>query len=305
MKEQDNGIDKLRELASKHLGKAGDGTLVKAYVTPTEHDKTLLVPLPRSLNRTNSKIKNSDFVGYEVWHAYEMSFIGPTGMPVTGVLKVKYSASSEAMVESKSFKLYLNSFDLEKFQSKEVVEDIIRQDLSEALVDDVKVTLHIAHTASFAKAPFNYYFENVDGKGYEMSEYEENPELLDMVEAKEIDNFSFHTANLRSNCEITNQKDTGNCYIFMRGKKSPTKEALTKYIISFRDSQHFHENVTEIMYDTLQKKYSPVELLVANIYNRRGGLDIHSIRATNNTLIENIMWEYENTEILFEKTPQQ
>jgi 7-cyano-7-deazaguanine reductase len=297
--------DELRALASKHLGKAGDGSIVAAYVTPTQHDKTLLVPLPRSLNRAKSNINSSNFVGYEVWHAYEMSFLGKTGMPVTGVLKVKYSATSESMIESKSFKLYLNSFDLEKFEDVQEVEAIIREDLSEALVDDVRVTLHIAHTSKFEQTPFDDFFDNVDDNGYELSEYNENANLLETSEEEPVAGLTFHTANLRSNCEITNQKDTGNCYIFIKGKQVPTKESLTKYIISFRDSQHFHENVTEIIYTTLLEKYSPTDLFVGDIYNRRGGLDIHSVRASSQDVIDVLAFDYENTKILFEKTPQQ
>jgi 7-cyano-7-deazaguanine reductase len=298
--------DELRALASKHLGKAGDGTIVAAYVTPTQHDNTLLVPLPRSLNRAKSNINSNKFVGYEVWHAYEMSFLGKTGMPVTGVLKVKYSASSESMIESKSFKLYLNSFDLEKFQSTEEVEEVIRKDLSEALIDDVEVTLHIAHTAKFIPTPFDDFFDNVDDNEYEVSEYNENANLLEVAEKTYfVAGLSFHTANLRSNCEITNQKDTGNCYIFIKGSSLPTKESLTKYIISFRDSQHFHENVTEIIYTTLLEKFKPEELFVADIYNRRGGLDIHSVRASSQALIDILAENYEDTKILFEKTSQQ
>ena len=297
--------DELRALASKHLGKAGDGTIVAAYVTPTEHDKSLLVPLPRSLNRAKSKINSSNFVGYEVWHAYEMSFLSQSGMPATGVLKVKYSATSESMIESKSFKLYLNSFDLEKFESKEAVEAVIQEDLSEALVDDVEVTLHIAHRANFLPTPFDDCFDNIDESGYKPNEYNENPELLEQAVTVPEVGLWFHTANLRSNCEITNQKDTGNCYIYMNGSKVPTLESLTKYIISFRDSQHFHENVTEIIFTTLLEKYSPEELFVGDIYNRRGGLDIHSIRATSQDLIDELVEGYENTALLFEKTPQQ
>ena len=297
--------DELRALASKHLGKAGDGTIVAAYVTPTEHDKSLLVPLPRALNRAKSNINSSNFVGYEVWHAYEMSFLGKTGMPTTGVLKIKYSATSESMIESKSFKLYLNSFDLEKFNSKEEVEKVISEDLSQALKDEVEVTLHIAHTSCFEASPFVGYFKNVDEEQYELTQYTENPDLLEASEEVSENGITFHTANLRSNCEITNQKDTGNCYIYLKGDNAPTLESLTKYIISFRDSQHFHENVTEIIFTTLLEKYSPEELFVGDIYNRRGGLDIHSIRATSQDLIDELIEGYENTALLFEKTPQQ
>jgi 7-cyano-7-deazaguanine reductase len=91
----------------------------------------------------------------------------------------------------------------------------------------------------------------------------------------------------------------------MTGDTLPTLESLTKYIISFRDSQHFHENVTEIIFTTLLEKYNPEELFVADIYNRRGGLDIHSIRATSQDLIDELAGSYEDTTLLFEKTSQQ
>jgi len=237
-----------------------------------------------------------------------MSFIGPNGMPVTGVLKIMYLASSKSMVESKSFKLYLNSFDLEKFSSKEEVEQVIQDDLSEAVGGSFTATLHIAHEARFKTNPVDTgLFNNVDDNRYNVTEYKENPELLqeDIVPGMPGTFMTFHTANLRSNCEITNQKDTGNCYILINGTSAPTLESLTKYIISFRDSQHFHENVTEIIYSTLLEKYKPEELLVANIYNRRGGLDIHSVRASSVNLLESVLPRYENTDVLFKKTAQQ
>lgn len=296
----------LIKLAGTHLGKAGDGSLVKPYVTPDKHDKTLLVPLPRSLNREKSNIKSaSSFIGFEVWHAYEMSFLTSTGMPATGVLKLCYPATSYAMVESKSLKLYLNSFDLEQFESVEQVEEIIKQDLSEALQTEVQATLHLAHEADFLPSPFVNSFVNVDHNEWLFTEYKENPELLEVNKLQGEYDIWFHTSNLRSNCEITNQKDTGNCYIYVKGSKLPTWESLTKYVISFRDSQHFHENVTEIMYDTLMSKCSPTELLVANIYNRRGGIDIHSVRASKAELIATVLGKYRDTKYLFDKTSQQ
>lgn len=296
----------LIKLAGTHLGKAGDGSLVKPYVTPDKHDKTLLVPLPRNLNREKSNIQSANsFTGFEVWHAYEMSFLTKTGMPATGVLKLHYPATSYAMVESKSLKLYLNSFDLEKFESVSEVEQVIREDLSQALQTQVEATLHLAHEADFAASPFVGPFVNVDDNRWVFTEYKENPDLLEITKLEKEHAIWFHTSNLRSNCEITNQKDTGNCYIYIKGTKLPTWESLTKYVVSFRDSQHFHENVTEIMYEILTSKCSPEELLVANIYNRRGGIDIHSVRASKPTIIAAILKDYHNTQYLFDKTPQQ
>lgn len=299
--------DKLKELASKHLGKAGDGTTVKPYITPYKHDPSLLVSLPRSLNRDKSDISEYG-EGFEAWHAYEMSFLGKNGKPITGILKAVFSAHTENMVESKSFKLYLNSFDLEKFSSVEEVTSIIQSDLNTACKGQVEVSFHLAHLASFSNSPLK--FTTVDNLDFEVNSYTEDSSILESsveYEGEEEGVLDFHTANLRSNCEITNQKDTGNCFIFIKGKSLPSLENLARYVFSFRNSQHFHENATEIMYNTILDKFKPSTLFVGNIYNRRGGLDIHSIRVKDPTqqitpIVKNT---FGNSKILVAKTSQQ
>jgi 7-cyano-7-deazaguanine reductase len=315
-----NKSNSLQELASKHLGKAGNGSIVAPYITPEKHDKTLLVPLPRSINRETSNTEGIEqiSVGYEVWHAYEMSFIGTTGMPVTGILKVMYPSDSESIVESKSFKLYLNSFDLEMFDEISNVELLIRKDLSEVLKCDVNVKFHKASECNFLSPlclEIGHYY-NVDSEDFTIKSYTEDATVLledhysDLID--EIGT-TFSTANLRSNCEITNQKDTGNCYIYIKGEKEPTLKALTRYVISFRNSQHFHENATEIMFKTLYDLFQPEELVVVNLYNRRGGLDINSVRASSikvlnkhmSGYVNGVLVNYANVNHLFEKTAQQ
>lgn len=302
-------MDKLTELASRHLGKSGDGSVVKAYVTPKEHDKSLLVALPRSLNRKKSKVKDPG-IGYEVWHAYEMSFLGESGMPITGVLKVIYPSTSKAMVESKSLKLYLNSFDLEKFKCKEEVEGVIKQDLTEVLgTDSVEVKLHVANEIEFEENPFSIFKKyNVDDLPVIIETYKEDPSILDEKTDTPFRELFFYTANLRSNCEITNQKDTGASFIYLKGERIPSKEALLKYIISFRDTQHFHENLTEIVFNELSKQYSPDILFIGNLYNRRGGISIDSIRYSEKIrigVINAITRLYNKVDVLFEKIVQQ
>lgn len=296
----------LKKLAGTHLGKAGDGTLVSPYITPEKHDKTLLVGLPRSLNRGKHGITTADkFIGYEVWHAYEMSFLKQNGMPCTGVLKLNYPASSKSMVESKSLKLYLNSFDLEKFESIEEVERIIQRDLEEVVEGKVEVKLHEAGQARFLKNNLPARFDNVDNLDTEINSYKESPSVLEIRYARSPATMTFHTANLRSNCEITNQKDSGNSFIYMVGKRLPTVESLTKYIISFRDEQIFHENGCEKVYETLYQMYKPVHLLVADIYTRRGGISIHSVRASDKKTLDYKMPQYEDVNLLWEKLPQE
>ncbi len=107
---------KIEDIASVHLGKAGDGSVVKPYVTPTTVTPSLLVPIPRSLNRTQYDLSDSNlpFIGYDVWNAYEFSTLLDNGYPLSGVLRIAYPASSANIVESKSLKLYLNSFNMFK-----------------------------------------------------------------------------------------------------------------------------------------------------------------------------------------------
>lgn len=295
----------IKQIAGVHLGKAGDGTLVKPYQTPDKHDKSLLVPIPRSICRDKANINPNSFVGYDVWHAYEMSFLNSNGMPVTGVLKLCYPASSEAMIESKSLKLYLNSFDLERFDSVHDVIDIITADLVNATGCFVTAYMHLAEDEHDMDEVFRIKFDNIDKKAYNIQVYQEDASLLDVeVHAKDSIR-TLHTANLRSNCEITNQKDTGNCYIVMRGNMLPTLESLTKYIISMREAQHFHENVTEIIYNNLMTKYNCTDLLVASFYNRRGGIDINPVRASSMNTLNEFMNDYHNSKRLFKRTLQQ
>lgn len=292
----------IKSIAGKHLGRTSDGGFTAPYVTPDKHDKSLLVPIPRELGRGKSNIDSNGFLGYEVWHAYEMSFLKLNKQPVTGVLKICFPCSSYAMIESKSLKLYLNSFDLECFNSVEEVESIIKADLSAASQSEVEVKLHLAEDKISLEETFNIMFDNVDKRNIQIETFIEDEKLLDVSDLKLI---RFHTTNLRSLCEITRQKDTANCYIYMKGDRLPSYEGLFKYIISMRDTQHFHENATEIIFNSLVKKYEGAEILVANIFNRRGGLDIHCVRSTSKETLDYVINNYNDVTKLFIRTLQQ
>ena len=128
--------EELNKLVSVHLGKAGDGTVVKPYVTPDEVDASLLVAVPRQLNRIAYGIDSEklNFVGVDAWNAYEFSTLLKNGFPVSGWLKFTYAADSPNIVESKSVKLYLNSYNMAKLieTTDDVwrIEDKISMDLS-------------------------------------------------------------------------------------------------------------------------------------------------------------------------------
>ena len=277
---------------TKHLGKTS------SY--KSTYDPLLLVREPRQRNRTYLGIQNSDlpFVGYDIWNAFEVSTLLSNGCPVSVIAKVTYSCDSEFIVESKSIKLYFNSFNMEKRAHINTVEDAIEfieetasQDLSDLLETNVIVSCFRT----------NQYVVNDNLAGYpilenevqyginsEFTSYSENPLLLTSSETtkKPVKQY-FSSKLLKSNCKVTSQPDWGDVYIYLKSDKLVDKTSLLKYIVSFRDECHFHEEICEAIYKRLQDAYEPEELLVFCFYVRRGGIDINPIRASNINLLDN------------------
>lgn len=259
---------------------------------PSTYSPDILVAVPRKLNREQYAIKDDTlpFIGFDIWHAYELSFLLETGLPVAGLLKLIYPANSKSIVESKSLKLYLNSFNMEQFgsSSKEgikTVESIITKDLSNLL--NTSVELKIFTTYSGAHESFKGYqlLETLDGIEQDLfNKFSDSPELLkfDTTEPYEL---KIATNLLRSNCKITHQPDWGSAYIHIKGIKKPNLTSILKYIVSFRNENHFHEEICEMLFKRLLDTYSPSKLMVTCIYTRRGGIDICPIRATDKQLI--------------------
>jgi 7-cyano-7-deazaguanine reductase len=282
----------IDEIASAHLGKAGDGSVVKPYVTPDEVDETLLVPIPRYLNRTQYDLSGDEFYGFDTWHAYEVSFLTDNGYPINCVAKIVYDCSSECIVESKSLKLYMNSYNMATM-GKTVdaaiknARDQISAHLTAALDTEVDVYLHAAtndcpRTAlPVEKYNFNLLDDEIDKPVEEISfdAYNESETILQTSEDSDwTDEMYVWTPSLRSNCRVTNQPDWGDVYIYMKGDNLPTYESLLQYIVSMRKENHFHEEICECVYKRLLDKFKPGELFVCCLYTRRGGIDINPAR---------------------------
>ena len=223
--------NEIENIASVHLGKAGDGTVVKPYVTPDYIDPTLLVGIPRYLNRDQYDLYADDlpFLGYDVWNCYEFSTLTDNGFPVSGVLRIVYPCDSFKIVESKSLKLYLNSYNMVKLGDTvedviEVIERKVYDDLVEVLGDDVRVTFH--DNNSRKQKPFGvvkfetleeYLASDLPTMSFEHSK--EDPAILQTKETYYTDQFFFwHSSVLRSNCRVTNQPDWGDVYIVINSK---------------------------------------------------------------------------------------
>jgi 7-cyano-7-deazaguanine reductase len=306
---------KIEDIAGVHLGKAGDGSAVKPYVTPDKIDSSLLVPIPRSLNRVQYNIEEDHlpFVGFDTWHAYEVSFLLTNGYPVSCIAKITYPADSEFIVESKSLKLYLNSYNMVKIaghleDALSLAREYIENDLSAALNTDIEVMLHSANNNDhYAVCPIQeiYDFESLDdieSENLDFSAYNESPDIIKL--SQEIGTMHVWSPSLRSNCRVTNQPDWGDVYIYIKAEQLPTKESLLQYIVSMRKENHFHEEICECIYTRLHSLVQPQELFVACLYTRRGGIDINPVRASHNHLLH-IAGDLRNTTLISAKTLRQ
>lgn len=288
------------KIAGKHLGQVGGAGYSDTY------DPSLLVEIPRYLNREAYGIKedNLPFVGGDVWNAYEVSAITTKGLPVVGMLKIWYPADSKLHVESKSIKLYLNSFNMTQLgdtaqECIELLEKRVSKDLSELLQTNVEVAMF---TSDFTPTySFKGYAElgalvNLDA--IEFTSYHSDASQLETEEVDEdfqLEGIKIQSNLLRSNCRVTNQPDWGDVYIYLKPAKgvAPKLESLAKYIVSHRQVSHFHEEICEMIYMHLKEAYNPEELMVACLYTRRGGLDINPIRASHKSLIPGFFTDIE------------
>lgn len=278
------------DIASKHLGKVGGAGYSDQY------NPDLLVAIPRNLNREAYGIKENElpFIGSDVWNCYEVSAITTKGRPVAGMMKIIYSSDSEFHVESKSIKLYLNSFNMTKMGDTEkeciaLMEQRVEKDLSTRLKTDVKAKLF---TNSYApefdmdRQGFIRLDALVDLDTVEFNVFKSDASQLkgtDDVVTDEVVKISSDL--LRSNCRVTNQPDWGDVYIHMEGVNTPDYESIARYIVSHRQVSHFHEEIVEMVFTHLTQAYKPNKLMVAALYTRRGGLDINPIRATHQEMI--------------------
>ena len=293
---------------NKHLGQKSQ--------YESRYNPNLLVAEPRITNRKTVGLSNDDlpFVGYDIWNAYEVSALMNNGVPVTAVAKVVYSADSEFIVESKSIKLYFNSFNMEPLGNSviEVIDELEKragQDLSDLLKTDVRVHLFLTQNAPYGQDSFPYFSDYktlediVDVQGLTITDYSENPKLLQIEKTlKSPKKVAYHSALLKSNCKVTSQPDWGDVYIYIKSENVVSTESLLKYIISFRDECHFHEEICETMYKRLWDTLKPKELMVTCLYVRRGGIDINPTRASDITLLDPGL--IDETE-LFAKTQRQ
>lgn len=288
------------EIAGRHLGKSSSYS--------DQYDESLLVVVPREFNRSQYGIVDSDFVGFDFWNCYEFSTIGSNGVPIVGRLTISYPSNTKSIVESKSLKLYLNSFNMTDFNVNEeqmtlpsLIEEVITSDLS-LLLDCQEVQVNFHDTLSrkwkivdefdmdehfwMGRTPINLDAYSTPELGFKRISFDkESPSLLKGVKLGEhrlgTNNFFVKSQLLRSNCKITGQPDWGDLYIAYKGEKLVQFSSLLQYILSFRQENHFHEEVVEMIYKRIMDTFHPDHLFVGAQYTRRGGIDINPFRASS------------------------
>ncbi len=244
-------------------------TLGQSTEYKDQYDPSLLQPVPRSLNRDDLALGDSlPFTGYDIWTLYELSWLNSKGLPQVAIGEVRLPASSPNLIESKSFKLYLNSFNQTRFASWQEIADTLQKDLSACAGANVDVT--VQPLEDFDNQPIvNFTGECIDNQDIEISDYEFNPAYLEGAAEGDIITEELNSHLLKSNCLITSQPDWGSVKISYTGKKI-NREKLLRYLISFRNHNEFHEQCVERIFTDLQKFCQPELLTVYARYTRRG-----------------------------------
>jgi 7-cyano-7-deazaguanine reductase len=253
--------------------------LGKTTIYADRYDPTLLFPIPRSGKREEIGVSAPlPFHGVDIWNAYELSWLDARGKPVVALAEFRVPATSPNIIESKSFKLYLNGFSQERMADAAQLVDILVRDLSAA-----------------AGAPVDVQLSAPEAHGHVMSDLDGT--LVDRLEL-DIDDYGppradYLTADasqasvgetlvsnlLRSNCPVTGQPDWGSVQIRYRG--APIDHAgLLRYLVSFRNHNEFHEQCVERIFVDVMQRCRPESLSVYARYTRRGGLDINPYRST-------------------------
>ncbi|GAB3100478.1 NADPH-dependent 7-cyano-7-deazaguanine reductase QueF [Aestuariicella hydrocarbonica] len=242
------------------------------------YSPSLLCPIPRQQSRRELGIQPGSlpFRGVDIWTAYEVSWLNNDGKPEVAIAEFEIPANSPAIIESKSFKLYLNSFNQTAFTDAYHVTQTLESDLSAAA--GAAVMVRLLSLQQFARQGVGHFAgECIDQEPVKIDCYSPSPDLLGLSNPDKIVSETLYSDLLKSNCPVTGQPDWASVFVQYRGAQID-RAGLLKYIISFREHQDFHEHCVERMFLEIQQRCNPDALTVYARYTRRGGLDINPYR---------------------------
>ena len=251
-----------------------------------QYDPSLLFPLPRAPKRAEIGVGEQPiFLGADLWTAYELSWLNLRGKPQVAIAHLTVPAESTHIVESKSFKLYLNSFNNTRFATADAVRDRLRADVGAAVWHGRPVgsgvSVRLVLPAAFELEPIHELDGlSLDRLDIECTRYEPAPDLLTAA-FEEQPVAEVLTSNLlKSNCLVTGQPDWGSVRIEYSGPQIE-QGGLLEYLVSFRNHNEFHEQCVERIFMDLWTRCRPTKLSVYARYTRRGGLDISPWRTSH------------------------
>ncbi len=270
----------------KNMNTPEQSPLGKSSAYADQYDAGLLFSLPRADQRTLLGVQTSPpFFGADLWTAFELSWLNPRGKPQVALAHITVPCETTHLIESKSFKLYLNSFNNTVFADATEVQNRMRRDISAAVwhggVMQASVGVKLVLPELFDREPlYEMAGLSLDRLDVECTHYTPTPELL-RTELEDQPVTEVLCSNLlKSNCLVTGQPDWGSVQISYSGMPI-NQEGLLQYLVSFRNHNEFHEHCVERIFMDIWTRCQPVKLVVYARYTRRGGLDINPFRTSH------------------------
>lgn len=281
----DKTVNEQQEKAVLEQSPLGNHT---QYVN--HYDPSLLFPIERDLNwkkqavdRHTLPFMQAQNGAVDIWNGYEVSWLNLQGKPQVRIAEFRFSAHSRYIIESKSFKLYLNSYNLSRFESIDDVVKQMRDDLTAASGESVGVAFH--HLDQMP-AIERFRGQCIDECDVTIDQYTPDKQLL-VADQNDPTEEALYSHILKSNCPVTGQPDWASVLIKYKGGRLE-QAALLRYLVSYREHGDFHEQCVENIFMDIWQQCQPVELTVYARYVRRGGLDINPYRSNVKSNVENL-----------------
>lgn len=252
-----------------------DSLLGRQAAYPAHYQPDLLFPIPRAQARAALGLDETalPFIGHDRWHAYELGWLDPHGKPQVATASLVVPADSPCLIESKSLKLYLNSYNGTRMEDAEALRARIAADLSAVAGAEVAVDFGVPALETQPSG------ESIDALPLAIDAYgPPQPQWLQAALDEEVEE-TLYSALLKSNCPVTGQPDWATVSVHYRGPRID-RAGLLRYLVGFRDHAEFHEQCVERIFVDLLQRCRPRSLQVLARYTRRGGLDINPWRAT-------------------------
>lgn len=240
-----------------------------------------LKSIPRKQHRKKIKLNYIDlpFVGKDIWTLYELSWLNKNGLPKIAIAKIEVDINSTNIVESKSFKIYINSFNQIKFNSDADFVKILIDDLTRCVCGKISVKLFSLDEIKNQKI-IDFHGICIDNQKIKIESYKYEPSLLMINSERKIIKEDLYTHLFKSNCPATRQPDWASIYIKYTGL-SINHDSLLRYLISFRSHNEFHEECIERIFNDINNICKPKKLSLYARYTRRGGIDINPWRSND------------------------